>query len=282
MTDTILSEIRINYHILSDVQKTIADYVLGNPEKVILLSLADIAQACATSEATVLRFLRKLSLDSFQVFKVRIAQDITRAGGKTIYDEVKPGDSCSAVRSKVSASTIQAIGDLEASLDDADIAAARDALLSARRVHFMGVGASSFVAQDAYHKFARIGLDVDSITDSHMMGIVAANAHRDDCFFAVSHSGESLEVLSALSHAKERKSHILALTSYRDSSLAMIADNVLYSCTSETRYRSDAMASRIVQLVIIDILYVALVLAKGVDSVEALDRSRLAVAALKK
>jgi DNA-binding MurR/RpiR family transcriptional regulator len=51
---------------------------------------------------------------------------------------------------------------------------------------------------------------------------------------------------------------------------------------NETKYRSDAVVSRILQLVIIDVLYVAIVLEMGSVVVARLNQSRLAVAGEKR
>ena len=51
---------------------------------------------------------------------------------------------------------------------------------------------------------------------------------------------------------------------------------------NETKYRSDAVVSRILQLVIIDVLYVAIVLETGSMATASLNQSRLAVAGKKR
>jgi len=51
----------------------------------------------------------------------------------------------------------------------------------------------------------------------------------------------------------------------------------LLSCTHETKMRSDAMISRIVQLVVIDILYVMLALDIGDVAMERVNTSRIAL-----
>jgi DNA-binding MurR/RpiR family transcriptional regulator len=75
---------------------------------------------------------------------------------------------------------------------------------------------------------------------------------------------------------------VIAFTSYRNSSITKYADVVLLSSANETKYRSDALVSRILQLVIIDILYVSIVLEMGPKAVERINRSRLAVAGKKR
>jgi DNA-binding MurR/RpiR family transcriptional regulator len=47
-------------------------------------------------------------------------------------------------------------------------------------------------------------------------------------------------------------------------------------------FRSDALVSRILQLVIVDMLYVSMVLSMGPEGVKRINRSRLAVAERKR
>lgn len=67
---SLLSDIRTKYNLLSKTQKTIADYILDNPDGTILLSITELANNCSTSETTVMRFLKKLDYDSYQIFRV--------------------------------------------------------------------------------------------------------------------------------------------------------------------------------------------------------------------
>ena len=89
-----------------------------------------------------------------------------------------------------------------------------------------------------------------------MISISSYHAEKDDLFILVSHSGETRSILSCAKQAKENGAEIISLTSYAHSSLSQISDETLLSSSSETKYRPDAMLSRIIQLVIIDIITV--------------------------
>lgn len=282
MDNNLFTIIRTKYNILSPTQKNIADFVLNNRKDVILLSIGDLAEKCNTSETTIMRFLRKIGFDSYQVFRVRAAQDISAHSAKAIYEELKPDDNIGEIKQKVIFSTINSIKDLDKILYDETIAEAVDLIYNAKRLLFFGMGASGIIAKDAFHKFSRIGIDVFNCDDSHIMSIVCAHATPSDLLFAVSHSGESSETLDCIEIAKKNGAKVIAITSYIHSTITKIADMVLLSSTNETKYRSDAMASRIVQLVIIDILYVSLVLKMGPSSIEKVNKSRLAVARRKR
>jgi DNA-binding MurR/RpiR family transcriptional regulator len=278
MKNSILTEIRIKYNEFSPAQKIIADFILKNLDKVILLSIGDLAGQCNTSETTIMRFVRKLGYDSYQVLKVMIAQDIADSTTQSIYEEIKEDDDVRQIAKKVIFSTINSIEDLNNLLDSDTIQRVVYRIKNARRVLIFGSGSSGAIAFDAFHKFSRLGVNVVNCVDSHMMSILSAHTKSDELLIAISHSGESREILDSAELAKENGAGIVAITSYKHSTLTKHADEVIYSSTNETKYRSDAMVSRIIQLVIIDILYVTYVLNQGKSAIEALNKSRLAVA----
>ena len=278
MKESVLGLIRAKYNILSPTQKVIADYILANTKKVIMLSMASLAQACDTSETTIIRFLRKLDYDSYQVFRVKVAQELSAESPISIYEEIKSDDKPDDIKNKVIQLTMGAIKDLSSIIHEDKIAEFSSQIQAANRIIFIGVGASGMIAADAFHKFLRLGLDVVVCNDSHIMSIYCTHAKKDDFIIVISHSGESCEVLDAVKLAKEKGAVIGAITSYPRSTLSRVADIVLLSSARETEYRSDAMISRILQLVIIDILDISITLKMGSEGVRNLNESRLAVA----
>lgn len=279
---TVFSHIRTRYHVLSPTQKRIADFVLNNSDEVIMLSLSQLAEKCNTSETTILRFLHKLGIDSYQVFRVRIAQDSSNHSGQAIYEEIQVGDSLAHIRQKVIMSTVNSIQDLDNLISTEVLDQVASLLAKAGRVLFFGMGASGVVATDAFHKFLRLGIAASCFNDTHFMNIACSHVDADTLVFVVSHSGESRDILDAASLAKQNQAKVVALTSYAHSTVARQADWVLLSSSNETKFRSDAMSSRILQLVIIDILYVAVVLKLGEAGIDKINTSRLAVAKKKR
>lgn len=279
MYNDIFGLIRTRYHTFSPAQKRVADWVISNPSKVMLLPLAALANTCNTSETTIIRFLRKLNYDSYQVFRVIIAQQIANNDPVTsVYEEVKAEDSVEEIKRKVINLTISSVNDLNKILDEKQLVDFRDAILHARKTVFTGVGASGIIAADAYHKFLRIGLNVTLCVDSHISLIQSTHLNQSDFLVAVSHSGESRETLDTVKEAKRKGATVAAITSYKLSSLSKLADIVLLSSSREVAYRSDAMISRIIQLIIIDITYILTILPLGPTGINSINESRLSVA----
>lgn len=278
MKGQIFALIRTKYNTLSSSQKDVADYILKNPDKVMMNTLNEIAGACQVSETTVLRFLHKLNYSSYQLFRINLTQELSKNDQETVYNDVSFHDSADEIIEKIIHSTISSIADSRQIIDSACVEQVVRQILSAGRIVVAGVGASGFIAQDMYHKLIKLGLNVVCSNDAHIMNILATGLDEDSFLLLFSHSGESREVLDMAAIALEQRCRVCAVTSYAKSTLANRVQWVLCSSSRETMFRSDAMTSRIVQLVIIDIIYVSLVTAMGDGVMPQIHKSRLAVA----
>ena len=131
-------------------------------------------------------------------------------------------------------------------------------LKKARSILIVGVGTSSAVVIDAYNKFFRIGLPVKAVTDSHLMLMHACLLERSNVVLGYSHSGSTRDPVETFQAAKERGAKCIAVTHNERSPLAKEAEVVLTTASRETRFRSEALASRVAQMTITDVLFTAL------------------------
>jgi DNA-binding MurR/RpiR family transcriptional regulator len=72
----------------------------------------------------------------------------------------------------------------------------------------------------------------------------------------ISHTGTTIEVVDVLEQARSRGATTVALTNFPRSPITEMADHVLTTAARETTYRSGAMASRLAQLTVVDVLFV--------------------------
>lgn len=277
----ILQTLRTVYDSLTAAEKRIADVILTNPRGVLECSISELSRlANVKSEASVVKFYRKLNLSSFQQFKVLLAQDLSKAPLEIVYEDVSERDDLKTITQKIFKATVKAILDTLDSIDFDAIEKATDLIKEANRVLFFGFAASAAVAFDAFHKFSRIGKNCLFSNDEHIMATLLANSIAGDVLVAVSHSGETKSMVSLAKKAIGLGVPVVTVTGNRKSSLAKVSTVVLCTNTRETRIRTDAMTSRIVQLVILDTIYTMLA-AKDPKAVESLNKSRLAVSELK-
>ncbi len=81
--------------------------------------------------------------------------------------------------------------------------------------------------------------------------------------------------------AKEAGAKIIVLTSHAGSPLAKLGDVVFISISEETEFRSEALASRISQLSIMDALYVILMFINRDAAQQSIKKIRRSISKIK-
>lgn len=277
----VLQTIRENYKDLTQAERQIADVILQNPRAVLECSISELSQfAGVKSEASVVKFYRKIGLTSFQQFKVLLAQELSKAPLEIVYEDISEGDDSKTITQKIFKATVRAILDTLDTIDIKSLEKATELFLNAKRLLFFGFAASAAVAFDAFHKFTRLGKHCLFSNDEHIMATILATATNEDLVVAISHTGETKSIVALAKKAIEMSVPVVAITGNPKSSLARISSVVLVTNTKETKIRTDAMTSRIVQLVILDTIY-TLLATKDPSAIENLKKSRLAISELK-
>lgn len=270
LSSTVL-RIQAVYDDLGEAEKKIADRILVNPNEIIHYSITELAEKCGVSEATVVRFSRKLGFKGYQELKIVLAQENVNPL-QSIHEEITEDDRSPEVLEKVFQSIIQTLHHTREVLSHEQLEKAADAILKARKVVVFGLGNSAPIALDAQHKLLRAGVECAACSDNHLQAIVASHLKPEDVAIGISHSGSSRDIVEALQLAKECGATTICITNYGKSPILKYADIHLFTASQETRYRILAMASRIAQLGIIDTLYIYMALRKKQKAIDAIKR----------
>jgi len=273
----LFSRIRLQSNRFTPAQERIVRYLQENAEEALSIPINELSKRCQVGDATVIRFYRLLGYENYPMFRIALTKELSESEIRPIYEEVQTHDELSNVIRKVIDSSIQGIADLQKQISLPALQDIAKHFQKASVIHVIGLGASGIVAQDVMHKLMRLGLKINAYTDPHLMTIAASVAQPDEIFFAICHSGETIDILYTLELAKKQNCYTCALTSSLNSSIVHIVSAYLLSCTRQTKMRSDAMISRIVQLVVIDILYVMLALDIGEKAIDGVNQSRIAL-----
>lgn len=252
-----LIKIRDMQQALTPVNQRIAAYILKDPERVVRMSVRELAKQSNASDAAVIRFCKSIGIDGYRELIVGLsgalgAQDET-AGSR--FGDILPGDTLESIIKNISFSNRQSIDDTLQVLDGHEVARAVEVLKAASHIAFFGIGASALVAMDAQQKFSRIGRMCHSYTNSHDQLTAAVLMEKKDVAVIISNSGETREIVEALHVLKQTPCRIIAITRHNASVLGDGADIRLNFSTPEITIRSGAMGSRIAMLNIVDILY---------------------------
>lgn len=258
-------------------ERKVAEFVINNDRAVVHFSISELADQCGASEATVIRFCRKAGFPGFQSFKIALAQGMF-APLKAIHEDIEDADDLATVVKRVFAANVQAIRDSLSIVDMAEIGRAVRAIVDARRFLLIGVGGSGIVAQDAAHKFMKTGIQVASHADTLMQTMSAALLREGDVVLGISHHGSTKVVVDALRRAQAAGATTICLTHSTKSPITRVADIKLFVTAREVEVRDEATGSRIAQLCVLDSIYVGVAKERTSETLEAIKKTREAIA----
>lgn len=254
-------------------ERSVAEYVLENPQNVVNQTITEIADGSGASEATVVRLCRHLGYKGFQGLKIAIAQEIVPPI-QAMYEGITMNDNVEEIKRKVFYGSIEALQDTINLVDNDQLEKAIDAIYNAKNIDIYGLGGSGCIAGDAKHKFLKIGIRASVFTDIHMQMLSASNLGPGDVALAISHSGAVKDIVETLHLAHKVGVTTICITHYAKSPITQVSDIKLYTTAREMMFRSDAMTSRIAQLAIIDSLYVGVGLKMGETALRNLKNGR--------
>lgn len=257
-------------------ERLVGRYVLRHPNLVISLPFPEIAARAGVSQPTVARFCIAAGFKGYRDFKLRLAQSLAN-GVPFIHQDVGAHDSMADVGAKVFDRSIAALLTVRNHLDPGALERATQLLASAARIEVYGLGNSGIVAMDAQHKLFRIGVPVVAYSDPHVHAMSASLLGKRDVVLAISGTGQTRELIRSVEIARDAGASVIAITA-SGSPLALLASVVLAADVPEDLDVYAPMTTRMVHLVIIDVLSVGMAMKKGPELTERLKRAKAVIA----
>ncbi|WP_026922782.1 MurR/RpiR family transcriptional regulator [Glycomyces arizonensis] len=280
----VLDRIRSQAGEFSEALSRVAEQVLADPEAAAHATIMDLAELSGTSPGTITRFCRHLGYDGYAALRVAIATETGRASARSetgwdvnIGQEIAPGDSLDRVLKQLVTVDAAMLRDTVDTLDLDAVERVAAKVASARRVDVYGVGSSAIVARELQMGFYRTGVAAWAWTEVHDALASAALLGGDDVAIAVSHSGATAETIEMLTEAASRGALTVAVTACPDSPIAEVADVELLSAARRTGFRADMLATRHSQLLVADLVHIAVAQLRFPETMEALESRARAV-----
>lgn len=241
---------------LTPAEQRVAALVLEQPRSMLNEPITEIARLAEVSQPTVIRFCRSLGFQGLADFKLKFASSLT--GTIPVrHSQVRMTDSTHDLSAKVIDNTVSAILKFRDQLDVKSLDRAILLLRKAKRVEFYAMGNSRVVALDGQHKFFRFRIPTSSYGDSHLFTLAAELLQPGDVVIAISNSGKLPELLEAVDAARAAGADVIAITTSQ-SPLSKKASICLAVDHAEDSTTFLSMISRILQLLVIDILSVGI------------------------
>ena len=260
-----LDRIKASLPSLAPAEQRVGKLVLADPRAFANLPITELADRAHVSKPTVVRFCRSVGYDGLSDFKLKLAGSVSE-GVPFVHRSVDVDDKTGDVLVKVIDNTVAAFLKYRNDASSFAIQKATDALAAAEangnRIEFFGVGNSGIVAQDAQHKFFRLGVNTVAYSDGHMQVMSASMMGPGDCVVVISNSGRTRDLMDACDIARKNEATTIVITA-SGSPLASAGHIHLAADHPEGYDRYSPMVSRLLHLMIIDILATCLALRIG-------------------
>ena len=251
-----LLQAQLMYNDMGSAEKKVADFLFSHSGEVLPYSISALASKCESSEATIVRFSKRLGCKGYQELKLALAREHDR---KVITPTITGGDDCYSIFEKVCNDAYLSLERTKKTLSAEAMTAAARAIGEARRVVLIGLGDSASVAEEASNKLLRAGCNSSAYADTHMQAVAISQLKAGDCLIGISQSGASKDVVEGMKAGRSRGAVTVSITSRERSPIARQSDVLLLTDTEETRHSSLGLNSHLSRLVVIDALCYKLV-----------------------
>jgi len=270
----IVYELRQRLHEFSPVEVRIANTILADVDAAAQYGVTELAERAEVSAAAISRFATTLGCEHVRELRARLAS--ASAVGKRFLEQQNAPP--------VSALFAQICDDIQASLrhnlanlQEEVVQQLADAICQARRIHVFGIGGCSTVfSQELQNRLMRFGLPITACSDAVVMKMTAAILGPQDLVLALSVSGITPEVISAVEIARTYGARVGAITR-AGTALAERSDWKRPINIEETDFVFKPSATRYAMMRAIDVLATTNALNGASENHEHLRRIKLAL-----
>lgn len=223
-----------NYKTLTKGEKKIAEFLVKNPKKVILLSALDLGKEIGVSDASVLRFSKTMGFNKFNDFKNYIALELS----ETSPDDriVKNWDNFNSkndIANKIVNADLENIKEFLLNVDFDQVNEAVEMIDEAKKIYFLGIGSSRAISQFMFWHVKRLGFKAECVNEGGL-GLYEAFSHikKGDVVIIFAFPRFLNDEIKAVKLAKEKKAKIITITSNVFSEISFLS-NIVFKISVE-------------------------------------------------
>ncbi|WP_183483032.1 MULTISPECIES: MurR/RpiR family transcriptional regulator [unclassified Roseateles] len=264
-----LERIKAALPALPPAEQRVAKLLLADPRSFANLPVSELADRSHVSKPTVVRFCRSVGYDGLADFKLKLAGSVNEGVPfvhRAVDEDDKPGDLIVKVVDNAVAALLHYRNDAASHAFERAITALSEAARQHRRIEFYGVGNSGIVAQDAQHKFFRLGVNTFACSDGHVQLMSATMLDSGDCAVVISNSGRSRDLMDAAEIARKKGATTIIITASGSplAQMGQLPGQVLLAVDHPEDYdRYSPMVSRLLHLIVVDVLTTGVALRLG-------------------
>ena len=224
------------YPSLSKRLKQLARYLLENPDRIVLCTVAELSSEAEVPPSTVIRFANALGFSGFSEMRRAVRSQLHYTGSyaeRVQLVEVTGGNNGNSLSNVVQA-TCTSLQSLEQNVQENDLLRVVNMIQQADTVYIMGVRRAHPVA--TYLAYGLWQLDRRCVLMGSKGGLhqeEASGFRRTDLVILVSYYPYGEETLWMHEHARLRGARVITITDNEVSPLAQDADQALFTKDAE-------------------------------------------------
>lgn len=248
-------------------ERRVLEEVLAQPERVLESTAQEVADRIGVGRSTVVRACQSIGYKGFPQLRVALAAELAHTGEQPDFGSSALG----RVRADIAA-LAAALPQITAVLDEPTVERAVEVLVAARRLLVLANGLSAPLATDMAMRLTSVGRTADFVADSIGQQIAARGLGQPDVCVVLSGSGANEASLKVARAARSGGATVVAVTSFRGSPLADLADVALVVAPTDTTFRHELeRTSRIALAVLVESLVGIVATRSGAAAVAAHD-----------
>lgn len=262
----IISSLESVMPFLSAKEKKLGHYVLEHRQEILQLTLKEVSLQASVSEATVIRFARRLGCEGYSDFKLSLSASLSATNGNSdlILDKIISDDSPNTVLKKMGAFIITSIQSTIDIIDPNELEKAIKLIQKTssenHKIYLSGMGASSSLVKQLQIKFMRLNIPAIYYEDAHLQLESTLNMTKDDLLICFTTLGKSVQSHQYINIANRKNANIILITQFGNQDLANKSDVTLFVSAVENNLRLASHTALIVQSLIVDTLFMSLAL----------------------
>ena len=240
---SVIPIIEANYKNFTSVEKNIANFFRNN-EEIMDFSGKSISNRLFVSEAALSRFAKKCGYRGYREFIYQYEQNLTERNLKIV------GNAGSVLNIYQ-----ELLNKTYSLIDQKQIMRICEYMADASRVFVCGKGSSGLAAMEAESRFMRIGVDIDSITDSDIMRFQTVFQNSKSMVIGISVSGMTESILYSLQQAHEKKSKTVLITAHKNGRISSYCDEIVLIPSLKYLNYGNVISPQFPILIFLDIIY---------------------------
>lgn len=229
-----------DFESLSQLDRSLINYILNNLEKVSLMRVRDLAHENHVSATTIMRFVKRHGFESFIDFKFNVKQELSKRD---------------AMRDNLSTFEVNRYVSFDKSTSN-KIDALVSRILDSTVIYCTGLGSSGIMAEYFQRLISDLGYMVIASKDGYLPMLWNSNLQDSkNLIIFFSSSGETRELLKIGTFLKDKEIYVVSLTNGSENSLSHMSDlNISYEIPKDRVGYHISMTSQIPTAFLIEII----------------------------